>query len=113
MDAHIFKEGVMHNKFVVIILFVLSTLAITAQHNAKVLRDAVNPQPDIPVLTVNINQASADELAEVLIGVGIAKATEIVSYRKANGPFKSLQDLSAVKGIGSKTVEKNREKIKF
>jgi competence protein ComEA len=62
-------------------------------------------------ITVNINQASAEELAELLKGVGLKKAQEIVDYRLQNGPFKSANDLSNVKGIGSTTVEKNRERI--
>lgn len=101
----------MQHKLLVISLFLLSTLLVTLQHNAKLVRDAVNPEPEIPVLTVNINQAPAEQIAEVLVGIGLSKANSIVSYRNTNGPFKSLDDLSLVKGIGPKTVEKNRAKI--
>jgi competence protein ComEA len=62
-------------------------------------------------ITVNINQASAEELAELLTGVGLKKAQEIVDYRMQNGPFKTANDLSHVKGIGTTTVEKNRDRI--
>ena len=103
----------MQHKLLVITLFLISTFLVTLQHNAKLVRDAVNPQPEIPVLTVNINQASATEIAEVLIGIGLSKANAIVSYRSTNGPYKSLEDLSQVKGIGPKTLEKNRAKITF
>ena len=54
---------------------------------------------------VNINKANAETIAESLKGIGIVKAKEIVKYRKKNGPFKSLADLSNVKGIGEKTVK--------
>jgi len=60
---------------------------------------------------VNINTADAETLSAELQGVGISKATAIVEYRKANGPFKSPSDLAAVKGIGARTVEINREHI--
>ena len=60
---------------------------------------------------VNINTASADEIAEVMVGVGASKAEAIVSFRKEHGPFKSVDDLVMVKGIGEKTVEKNRANL--
>lgn len=60
---------------------------------------------------VNINTADATTLAAGLNGIGPAKAVAIVEYRKANGPFKSADQLASVKGIGLATVEKNRETI--
>ncbi|MBP7466430.1 MAG: helix-hairpin-helix domain-containing protein [Pseudoxanthomonas sp.] len=61
---------------------------------------------------VDINSADAAQLDKVLIGVGAAKAEAIIEYRKANGPFKSADELANVKGIGLKTVERNRDLIK-
>lgn len=61
--------------------------------------------------TVNINQASAQEIADVLQGVGMTKAEEIVRYRDSNGAFRHADELVNVKGIGLSTVEKNRERI--
>lgn len=60
---------------------------------------------------VNINTADAAAIAENLNGIGMAKAQEIVRYREANGAFKSVEELSNVKGVGEKTVEKNRDNI--
>lgn len=60
---------------------------------------------------VNINTADAATLDRVLLNVGPAKAQAIVDYRKANGAFRSPEQLAMVKGIGLKTVEKNRELI--
>jgi competence protein ComEA len=57
---------------------------------------------------VNINTASKDELVALKKGLGPAKAQAIVDYRKANGPFKSVDDLKHVKGIGTKRLEKLR-----
>lgn len=59
---------------------------------------------------VNINTASAEQLTE-LNGIGLAKAHAIVAYREQNGAFKTADQLANVKGIGLKTVEKNRASI--
>jgi len=60
---------------------------------------------------VNINSASAEELQENLTGIGPKKAIAIIEYREANGPFYSPEELVNVKGIGPKTLEKNKENI--
>jgi competence protein ComEA len=60
---------------------------------------------------VNINTADAAQLEQVLVGVGPSKAEAIVEHRKAHGPFKSADELALVKGIGLKTVERNRDLI--
>lgn len=61
--------------------------------------------------TVNINTASAEQLAMVLNGVGEKKAQEIIAFREANGRFAAPVELVEVKGIGSSTFEKNRDRI--
>ncbi len=60
---------------------------------------------------VNVNKADAATIAKALDGVGMAKARAIVDYRKAHGPFKSVQDLAKVKGIGKATLSHNRGDI--
>lgn len=59
---------------------------------------------------ININTASISELM-TLDGIGEVKAKAIVEYREANGYFKSIDDLMLVKGVGEKTLEKNRDRI--
>lgn len=61
---------------------------------------------------VNVNTADAQTLATNLTGVGLSKAQAIVAYREANGPFRSIDDLAKVKGIGAKTVDKNRDNLR-
>lgn len=53
---------------------------------------------------VNINSAGVDELAQ-LPGIGPVKAQAIYEFREKNGDFESLQGLTQVSGIGSKTIE--------
>lgn len=53
---------------------------------------------------VNINTADASQLA-LLPRVGPAVSQRIVDFRKENGPFKSLEDLMLVQGIGEKTFQ--------
>ena len=65
------------------------------------------------LFAVNINTADADAIAEELKGVGAKKAQAIINYREANGRFKTIESLTAVKGIGLKTVEKNRNVIEL
>lgn len=60
---------------------------------------------------VNINTADAATIDRVLLNIGPAKAEAIVAYRKANGAFRSVEQLALVKGVGLKTIEKNRDRI--
>jgi competence protein ComEA len=62
------------------------------------------------VQKININTASAEELAE-LKGIGPSHAAKIVAYREKNGPFKMPEDLMQVSGIGQKTFDTNQELI--
>jgi competence protein ComEA len=50
-------------------------------------------------------------MAQNLVGVGLSRANAIVAYRENYGPFYSAEELSAVRGIGKSTVEKNADKI--
>jgi len=62
-------------------------------------------------MKVNINSAGAEEISEMLIGVGLKKAKAIVDFRKENGVFATVEDITLVKGIGKSTLEKNRGRI--
>lgn len=59
---------------------------------------------------VNINSATVDELVS-LPGIGPSYAQRIVEYREKNGPFKKVEDLLNVRGIGEKTFERIRDRI--
>ena len=60
---------------------------------------------------VNINTADAQMLSANIIGVGEKKALAIVKFREEHGPFKSVDEMTQVKGIGLKLVDNNRENL--
>jgi competence protein ComEA len=80
--------------FTLFLLF--STAAMSAQDTAAKL---------------NINTANAEQIATTMTGVGENKAKAIVKYRSSNGKFKDINELQNVGGIGSKTIEKNKDRI--
>ncbi len=59
---------------------------------------------------ININRATEAELV-ALKGIGSSKAQAIILYREMFGGFKTVDELTKVKGIGAKTVEKNRQRL--
>lgn len=61
--------------------------------------------------SVNLNTADADTLINVLDGIGPGKAAAIIAYRKQHGPFKSIDELNQVRGIGPKTIAANRARL--
>ncbi|MBC7093246.1 helix-hairpin-helix domain-containing protein [Candidatus Bipolaricaulota bacterium] len=75
---------------------------------------------DVPAMVVpivfeesgplNVNRASAEEL-EKLPGIGPALAARIVAFREAHGPFRTVDDLLAVPGIGPKTLAGFRDLV--
>ena len=86
-------------KKVLVALFLVCFLAVTAAP-AVMAADG----------KININAASADELTQ-LQKVGPKTAERIVAYREAHGPFKTIDDLKNVKGVGDKILELNKERI--
>jgi len=62
---------------------------------------------------VNINSATAQQIAKALNGVGIKKAQAIIDYRHQNGVFSDVNALMSVKGIGQSIVSKNKQDILF
>ena len=62
---------------------------------------------------ININSATAEQIAQNLDGVGLKKAQAIIQYREQNGKFNSAEDLLNVKGIGESTLQKNQGNLLF
>jgi competence protein ComEA len=63
-----------------------------------------------PGATVNINTASAAEL-DALPGIGAKTAALIIEYRQKNGPFKKIEELMNVRGVGEKNFLKLKPQI--
>ena len=60
--------------------------------------------------SININRATEGELT-LLHGIGSNKAQAIILYREMFGSFRTVDELTKVKGIGAKTVDKNRGRL--
>lgn len=60
--------------------------------------------------SININEASKEELTK-LSGIGDSKALKIIEYRNSNGPFKTIDEIKNVKGIGNSIFEKIKDYI--
>ncbi len=61
-----------------------------------------------PERPVNLNTATSEQLQQVP-GIGPATAGKILQMRKTYGPFKSVDDLLAIRGLGAKRLEKMRK----
>src|SRR5947209_4300392 len=70
-------------------------------------RSAVKP---VSVTPVDINTASAKEL-DALPGIGAKTAALIVEYREKNGPFKKVEELMNVRGVGEKSFLKLKPQL--
>jgi competence protein ComEA len=91
----------------------MPTLVNTAKTLVFVALFAMQSVFALPPGAVNVNTATAEQLAETLTGVGESKARAIVDYRETHGDFVDLDELMAVRGIGDHVIETNREKIYF
>ena len=69
--------------------------------------------PAFAATPVDINHADASTIANSLDGIGMSKAQAIVAWRDSHGAFKSVDDLRQVKGIGDKTLQRNRDAIRL
>lgn len=90
--------------------FAVGTLCLLALNTA--FADVAEPNPQA-LTPVNINTASAEVLAERLVGIGLSRAEAIVAYRDANGNFQDAYELVAVRGVGEATVANNEAVIRL
>ena len=60
---------------------------------------------------ININNADKETLMSVISGVGEKKAEAIILYREEHGPFKSIDELTNVKGVSAAMIDKHRDML--
>ncbi|ETK22135.1 ComEA family DNA-binding protein [Pseudomonas sp. FH1] len=107
----------MQNTYLTSLIFAfLTTLSVTTTAAPSVKSEAPAPITAQMAKTeqsgrVNLNAADAETLRRDMFGIGAAKAKAIVAYRDSNGPFKSVDELLEVKGIGKALLEKNRDRV--
>jgi competence protein ComEA len=92
----------------------LSMFALSVLLAAQPLAQSVQPKRDTPAaksaVVLNLNTATATDLQE-LPGIGAKTAARIVDYRQKNGPFKKIEELMNVQGVGEKSFLKLRSQI--
>ena len=87
------------------LLATVPSAALSAQ--GKPAAAASKPAPTAPI---NINTATASDF-EALPGVGATTAARIVEYRQKNGPFKKIEELMNVRGLGEKNFLKLKPQL--
>jgi competence ComEA-like helix-hairpin-helix protein len=99
-----------------VLIFGIVWMIIARLHAPIERRTGDRPRPEIvdaverdwPDMRIDPNTATAAELT-VLPGIGPTLAERIIEDREAHGPFRSIDDLQRVRGVGPKTVERVRE----
>lgn len=89
-------------------LLVALALAVAPAPGATAAEKQPQASPDTPV---DLNKATTEALVSVP-GIGKVMAERIVAWREEHGPFRRVEDLMKVKGVGEKTFEKLRPYVK-
>ena len=89
----------------------MSAMIAFPAHAAGVIQAPTPSRPSpAPAAIVNLNTATSKDL-ETLPGIGAKTAERIVEYRQKNGPFKKVEDLMNVQGIGEKSFLKLKAQL--
>jgi comEA protein len=93
-----------------IAIFCLALLPAGLPATASAALAAPSADQAAPTAKINVNTAGSAEL-QTIPGIGPALAARIIAYRKEHGPFESLEQLLAVKGIGPKLLTRMRDLV--
>ena len=91
-------------------LAIVSLLAVISSPSGAQTSHPASSKAAATTAIVNINTASASDL-EALPGIGAKTAARIVEYRQKNGPFKKIEELMNVRGVGEKNFLKLKPQI--
>ena len=99
-----------------LVLFFCSLSTISMSYAVTLEKDSshklmLKKTPIVKQLKVNLNLANAHDISKSFKGFGPKRAAAIVAYREAHGVFKAFKDLSLVKGISKRFIEKNGERL--
>ena len=83
---------------------------LAAHPHAQSAPPKIDPATGKPIVMINLNTAKQGEL-EVLPGIGPKTAARIIEYREKKGPFKKIEELMNVQGIGEKSFLKLRPQL--
>lgn len=97
-----------------IMLALISLLTVRWYQTGAVERSSllISREMPAPGYRIDLNSATWPELTQ-LDGIGPAMAQRIVEDRDRRGPFQSVDDLTRVKGIGPKLLERNRQWLRI
>jgi competence protein ComEA len=104
----LFLEGNVMKRYL-LMMALLVAVSVTGPCPGFVVA-AESPAANTVLEIVNLNQATAEEL-QVLPGVGPALSERIVLYRAEHGPFKSVTQLTEVKGVGQTKLAKFKDQL--
>ena len=85
----------------------------TAEGTDYTITTARRPEEPVtpePAPLVDVNTASLEEL-DTLHGIGPALAQRIIDYREANGPFRTIEQIMEVSGIGEAKFAELKDRI--
>ena len=95
---------------IVVLVCIRDRPALPASCRAGAFRPPAATAKAEPAPTVNLNTASVKDL-EMLPGIGAKTAERIIEYRQKNGPFKKIEELMNVQGIGEKSFLKLKPQL--
>jgi competence protein ComEA len=101
-------EGNVMQKYLLMMVLLLVVSVVGFMPTS--LLAAENPAANSVVETIQLNQASAEQL-QALPGVGPSLSERIVVYRTEHGPFSDVEQLTEVKGIGQAKLAKFRDRL--
>jgi competence protein ComEA len=112
INGTIYKEFSMKNIPLKALTCALLTTTLFLNADQAFAEPAAKNETVVMQQVVHLNKSTIDDLV-TLKGIGHKKAQAILTYRKQVGPFKSLQELTKVKGIGDKVLLDNKERLKI